>query len=228
MTARYAVYFVPRRDDPLMVTAQRWLGRDVYTNGATPQRPLDSIGSVHELTASPRHYGFHATLTAPFELNSDANEKSLLNAAEKFAGDQRSFPARFAVSTLGSFIALTAREGTSPLAALHAACLREFHNFRRPLSEFDRDRRLKAPLTAKQIEHLDKWGYPYVLDQFRFHMTLTGSIKDSEQRKVVESALQREFCVHLDFPQQIDGIAVCRQNRRKEDFLVVERFAFPA
>src|SRR6202000_780688 len=46
----------------------------------------------------------------------------------------------------------------------------------------DLGRRLAAPLTERQRALLVEWGYPYVFDEFRFHMTLSNSLDDAHER----------------------------------------------
>ena len=57
--------------------------------------------------------------------------------------------------------------------------MKAFNAYRAPLSAADRERRIKAKLSPRQIELMDQWGYPYVLDEYRFHMTLTGALLDN-------------------------------------------------
>jgi hypothetical protein len=33
-----------------------------------------------------------------------------------------------------------------------------------------------AGLNQSQVANLDRWGYPYLFADFRFHMTLTGKV----------------------------------------------------
>jgi hypothetical protein len=110
------------------------------------------------------------------------------------------------------------------LSELAGDCVTAFEPFRAPLSANDLRRRLKAPLTPRQITHLDRWGYPYVFDDFRFHMTLTGALDDvvSPQLKNALDALYRP----LAGPVPIDGLAIFRQNDRAGNFRVLERFRF--
>jgi hypothetical protein len=113
------------------------------------------------------------------------------------------------------------------MQALHGACVRAFDPFRAPLSEPDLARRRKAPLTAGQDARLLAWGYPYVFDDFRFHMTLTSSIADPELAQRLLAALQAHFA---DFsgPHRFSGVAVFRQDSRAEPFRVLARFDFLA
>src|SRR5262249_2220033 len=46
-----------------------------------------------------------------------------------------------------------------------------------PLTDADRARRNPARLTPRQRDYLERWGYPYVMEEFRFHMTLTGRLE---------------------------------------------------
>ena len=49
--------------------------------------------------------------------------------------------------------------------------------FARPPGAAELERRRKAGLSAAQEKMLLRWGYPYVLDEFRFHLTLTGRLQ---------------------------------------------------
>ena len=97
------------------------------------------------------------------------------------------------------------------LIQLAADCVSKFDSFRAPLSEADRARRNPSQLTPAQREHLDRWGYPYVMDEFRFHMTLTRRL-DAGRRQPLLKMLAERF-VALNLPVlPIDRIAVFRQD----------------
>ncbi len=158
-----------------------------------PPQALGAFADWHELTADPRKYGFHATLKAPFLLADGQTEASLcrpstasLARRAKSLGSRR-WSARSAASSPSCPTRPSHRWQSSPTTAS-----REFEPFRAPLTDHDRQRRLKSPLTPRQIEHLDRWGYPYVFEEFRFHMTLTGSLP-AEKREAVLPFLQGEF-----------------------------------
>ncbi|MEM7748306.1 MAG: DUF1045 domain-containing protein, partial [Pseudomonadota bacterium] len=86
--------------------------------------------------------------------------------------------------------------------------------------------RLRSPLTDKQIENLDAWGYPYVFDEFRFHMTLTGRLPEAIQQDALTAL--RDLYAHIDRPVTFDGIAICEQPDRDSQFFVRQRFSFGA
>ena len=229
MTARYAIYYAPPADTPLWRKASAWLGRDAYTGQARARPHLAELDGLDldALTADPRGYGFHATLKAPFELAAGTSEAELLSAAEHFVARRSSFAATIAPAALGRFLAFRLQDGEAEMQALHAACVRDFEPFRAPLSDHDLARRRKAPLTPEQDARLMAWGYPYVFEDFRFHMTLTGQIRDEAVRAQVLDALGEHFADETG-PHRFDGVAVFKQPDRAQPFDILQRFDFRA
>jgi putative phosphonate metabolism protein len=227
---RFAVYFVPAPDTALYRFGAAMLGYDCYTGEPVAHPPGDVGLSEAEwaaLTAEPRSYGFHATLKAPFELDPGRSEAELVAFAERFAARQPAFTAPLAVASLGRFIALRMTAETAGMLALHGACVRDFDAFRAPLSDFDLARRRKAPLTPEQDERLLAWGYPYVFEDFRFHMTLTDAVRDPATATRLIQALQAHFA-DLQGPHRFDSVALFKQDERAARFHVLARFAFEA
>lgn len=228
--ARYAVYFTPPVGSALWQWGSAVIGYD-SARGARPE-PMPDPALAGLLTdavqSEPRRYGFHATLRAPFELAPGAGVADLLAAAEAFAA------ARAAVvlpavepGLMGGFIALLCPSPPPRLAALAADVVRCFEPMRAPLSAADRQRRLKAPLSPRQLAHLDRWGYPYVLDDFIFHMTLTGRLPDGAQAESALALLRRQFAP-LAAPVAVDAISVLEQPSRDAAFRLLRRFPFAA
>ncbi len=225
MSARYAIYYAPSQEDTLLRTASAWLGRDPF-DGRALSRPLTAELQgldLDALTADPRGYGFHATLKAPFELAEGATEEELLDFARAFAAGQAPFEASLAPAALGRFLALRLETPTPQMDDLAAACVRAFDPFRAPLSDFDLARRRKAPLSPEQDARLVEWGYPYIFEDFRFHMTLTGQIADEAVRNRVLDVLKGMFRAK---PHRFDAVAVFKQNARNEPFHVIARPTF--
>jgi len=227
MTARYGIYFAPRADTSLWSKASAWLGRDA-DSGRTLDRPiLPGLGGLDldAITADPRGYGFHATLKAPFELAAERTEVELLEETRRLSQRTVPFSAHIAPLALGPFLAFQIPGVSSEMQALHALCVCALDGFRAPLTEFDLARRRKAKLTPEQDARLVAWGYPYVYEDFRFHMTLTGRIADEAVRTRVLSALQNHFAPETrrtDF----DGVAVFKQLDRSSPFTILARFDF--
>jgi hypothetical protein len=54
--------------------------------------------------------------------------------------------------------------------------VRDLDAFRAPPEPEEIARREAAGLNAAQAGNLARWGYPYVMEEFRFHLTLTGAL----------------------------------------------------
>ncbi len=226
MTARYAIYYIPGRDTMLDRFGRSWLGWDVWRAEPVPLTPLAGFDAPEReaLARAPRQYGFHATLKAPMALAPGRNADSLLAAAEKFAAQIAPVPdVSLKLSTLGNFLALTPVHPSPALTALASACVMAFDEFREPLQPADRARRKPESLTRRQRDYLDRWGYPYVLEEFRFHMTLSGAASPD-----ILARLQDELATRLEparfNPVAVDAIAVAVQPTRNGPFRVLEYF----
>ena len=173
-----------------------------------------------DLTLDPRKYGFHATLQAPMTLAPGLTEAELLAACESFAATPRPIAViRPVVDSISGFIAVVPAE----LEQLAADCVREFDTFRAPLTAQDRARRNPSALTPRQCEHLDRWGYPYVMEDFRFHMTLTGRL-EARRREPILAMLRDRFDTLGLARLAIDQIAVFRQNDAESRFRILDQF----
>lgn len=226
---RYAVYFAPAEDTALWRLASAVIGWDAVKGEAVTFpaiAPCDDPDWV-ELSEEPRRYGFHGTLKAPFELTQGADEGLLLAAADGFARERSGFALDdMTVAAISSFVAVVPGSASEALQRLAADCVVAFEPFRAPMSAADRARRLKSPLTERQIAAVDRWGYPYVFEDFRFHMTLTGPVPEA-RRGAVRAALAA-LVEPVARPLAVDAIAVFRQDDRAGRFRQVARFPFGA
>jgi putative phosphonate metabolism protein len=224
---RYALYFAPAADSALWRFGSRVLGYDALTGEEPAFLVPEGCDPAEwpELTAEPRRYGFHATLKAPFELAQGRSEEQLRAFARNYALATEKLPlSGLIVSALGRFVALTPAESSPDLRHFAFALVQAFEPFRAPLSESDRARRLKAPLTPAQHAYLEAYGYPYVGDAFRFHMTLTGSLPP-ERVEPVRQALDAAFAGAVPAgPVHIDRFALYRQDDRAGRFRLLDAY----
>ena len=128
------------------------------------------------------------------------------------------------VRSLDGFTAIVPATPSLVLNTLAQNCVEAFDGFRAPMTPADRARRKPERLTARQVAQLDRWGYPYVGDDFRFHMTLTGRLPP-ERRDAVAAMLQRHFAALDLMSLAIDRIALFRQDTPASRFRVIESFA---
>ncbi len=216
---RAALYWTPNPDDPLLRAGNSWLGRDAELGTAILQPP---VAGLQEATAAPRLYGFHATLRPPMRLATGWEE--FIGAADVIAQATAPFALpRLEVADLDGFLAL--RE-TQPCPALHAfadACVRgtDAHRLRPDAAELARRR--KSSLTPRQDEMLLRWGYPHVLQEWRFHMTLSRRLTAPDMA-LMRPAAEAHFAAALAHRRLLDTVAVFTQSGDRA-FLLAERIA---
>lgn len=225
MTAlpRYAIYFAAGANSALSCFGAGLLGYDAHTGNELPfpDEARRAAADWPDITADPRKYGFHATLKAPMALASGKTEAGLAAACAAFAGTARAIPViRPIVDAISGFIAVIPTEPTRELTQLAADCVRDFDAFRAPLTANDRVRRNPARLSDRQRDYLERWGYPYVMEEFRFHMTLTGRL-DAERRGPIIEMLRRRFAALRLDTMAIDRIALFKQDNAASRFRIV-------
>ena len=221
---RYAIYYAPPSGSTLDRFGAGMLGYDAY-NGEDLPFPDGVPPDWRELTEDPRKYGFHATLKAPMAPAPGVSEAELAAACESFADTPRRIPLiEPVVDSIIGFIAVLPARPSADLLQLAADVTREFDAFRAALSPEDRARRNPAKLTPRQCYYLDRWGYPYVMEEFRFHMTLTGRL-DAARREPVIAMLRKQFSATGLGTLAIDGIALFRQHDARSRFRIVGRWA---
>eukprot|EP01036_Dinobryon_divergens_P049933 gene49933-66885_t len=106
---RYALYYAPRAEEALAVTASRWLGRSPDSGETRDIVPVGSISRerLSELVADPGLYGFHGTLKPPMGLADRVTERDLLDAVGAFAATERQIDIpSVALAELSDFLAL--------------------------------------------------------------------------------------------------------------------------
>lgn len=216
---RYAVFAVP--EGPFYDTGAAWLGWDCVAGAARAHPALPGLPiPAADLTARPRNYGFHGTLRPPFRLAEGESLTSLKSALADLAS--RCAPVEIAdlqLTTLGAFLAFAPARPDTALAALAAHLVTGLEPHRAPLTASELEKRRSTRLTPRQAELLERYGYPYVLDQFRFHLTLTGPVPQAARDGVMR-ALSAYFAPWLPRPLRIADIAVMGQDRSGRFYLL--------
>lgn len=215
---RYAIYYVPPAS-ALADFGTAWLGWDLICG--MPVEAL-AISGRYGVTASPRKYGFHGTLKPPFRLRDGYDAARLAQSVQELAACTA--PAActgLKLSRLGRFLALTPTGDTAALGQLASVFVTQLDAFRAPPTAQDLAKRRQRRLSERQDANLERWGYPYVLDEFRFHLTLTGKLpKDRIEHwiAVLENALPA-----LPEPFEINSVALVGE-RADGQFELIERF----
>ncbi|KJS35230.1 MAG: hypothetical protein VR70_16145 [Rhodospirillaceae bacterium BRH_c57] len=223
---RHAIYFTPPEGSDLEYRAAAWLGRDSAGRPVSrPDVPGFTAWRLDTLTAAPRHYGFHATLKPPFSLAEGMTTDGLIDALKDFTAARAAFDVpRPHVAPLNDFLCL--RTDSVALDDLAADCVRAVDAFRAPESPEEMAKRRAGGLSRRQEEMLVRWGYPYVMDQFRFHMTLTNRIPDDTERAALAAWLSDWLAPALRGPMTVPEIALYTQADRAAPFTLTRLFAF--
>ena len=220
---RHAIYFAPAPETALARFGAGWLGRDAASDMPVGQPTVDGL-DLRTATEEPRRYGFHATLKAPFELADHRTESQLMDALGTYAAGRRPIPAgALRVAALGAFVAFVFRDPAPAVDLLAADVVRAFDPFRRALSPADVRRRLAAQLSERQRLYVERWGYPFVFDEFHFHMTLTGPLPAATRQRFVEHLSRSTMDVRRE-ALVIDALVLFRQADRDAPFRWVARF----
>ena len=219
---RFAIYYAPGPLLPLLQLGSQWLGRDAFSGKACVQ---PAVLDLAEITAEPRRYGFHATLKPPFALKQKSSLSALEAAVEVLAESFRPFEITFALRQIDGFLALVPADGAAELDQMAVACVRDLDGFRQPPSQEELARRRAAGLSARQNEYLERWGYPYVLEEFRFHMTLSRRLGQAELQQMMPVAANH-FAAVLGRPVTIDALTVFVEPQPGAPFEVHRRFPF--
>lgn len=189
MFTRYAIYYTPEIGTPLAEFGANWLGWDTASGQPRALEQIDGI-DIASITDTPRKYGFHGTIKPPFCLAEGTDAEDLDRAlADICDGAAPVTLDGMDLAQMGRFLALVPIGETKALAKLAATVVQQLDRFRAPANEAELAKRRAAHLTSAQEANLVAWGYPYVLDQFRFHMTLTGRL-DQDVRIKALAALE--------------------------------------
>lgn len=185
---RYAIYWAPA-PGALADWAASWLGWDPATGAAVTHPDLPGLPRpIAEITETPRKYGFHGTVKPPFRLAPGTDGEALHTAAQALCA--RLAPVTLdglSLHRLGGFVALTPDGDQRALGDLAARVVRDLDPFRAAPTESEIARRRPDRLTPRQRAHMDRWGYPYVMEEFRFHLTLSGDLPEAEAQALTRS-----------------------------------------
>ncbi|EAQ13337.1 putative phosphonate metabolism protein [Maritimibacter alkaliphilus HTCC2654] len=221
---RYAVYYAPDRG-PFARFAAEWLGWCPLSGIEKPHPDVAGLPRpVEEITRTPRKYGFHGTIKPPFRLADGSSPEALQDDLSALA--RRLTPVRMgglALKRLGGFVALVPEGDTSALAQLAGEVVEALDHHRAPAPASEIQRRRAAGLTPRQDELLMRWGYPYVMDEFRFHLTLTGKLDPDEAARTM-AALDPYLTPLLPRPFALRDLCLFGEDETGR-FQLIQRYA---
>jgi hypothetical protein len=227
---RYALYLAPPPKSDLWRFGCDVIGRDARSGAALDEFAPEGYtpDSWRSITSDPRRYGFHATLKAPFPVRLDLDVADLFDRIAEFAGKSSPFDAgELSVGVVKAghgraFVALTPQGAVKELRSFEASVVRGLDQLRGPFVEKGREYRGSKRLTPRQAYYLDAWGYPYVLDEFHPHFTLTNAIADADH---VARLLEWEFGLRVaSHALHVDALMLFGQSEPDGEFTILHRF----
>ena len=142
---------------------------------------------------------------------------------------------RLKFARMGSFFAFVLSEeaheeqkAVERINALAADTVSFFDQFRAAPSAQEIARRHPHRLSSRQRTLLAQWGYPYVFDEYRFHITLTDRLCESTEAYALEESLRVYFASLCNESMVVSGICICKQRLHDTDceFMLLKRLRF--
>lgn len=188
---RYAVYLAPATDSRWWQAGCSWLGHDAARDVAVMQPALAGISAerLALLTRTPARYGWHATLKAPFIPATHVSEAMLLQQLLALAQRFQPFSLPLLPVMLGDFLALRPSVPSAMLDELASSCVVALDG----LVDQQQVLRPRPGLSERQQQLQQRWGYPYVFEQYRCHFTLSDTLADAGEAQQLLQAAERHF-----------------------------------
>ena len=228
---RIAIYATPDIASPWWDLGSEWLGRCARRQLDLPQLAIGGLEAATQarLTAEPRRYGWHATLKAPFRLADGLSLEKLRLAVANLCSRQTAFDLpNLTLVHMGRFLALRPESPSYELDRLAADCVTHLQSLAAPLTAAEIERRRAAGLTPEQDALLLAWGYPWVLDQFRFHFSLTGNLDGvpvADVARLADAAAARFKGLP---PLRMNCLSIYVESTPGTDFVLWDQPRFPA
>jgi len=227
--ARYAIFWLPPDDSALAQFGRDWFG--VCPERGEVGQPMrfglpDALAA--EAIARPHRYTLHGTIMAPFRPDEGVTSAMIADELHSFCArraSRRTGPLRLA--RLTRHLALIPEGGTAGLDWLAADCVTHFNRFRTPTSDDDLARFPPDQHPPRQRQQAREFGYPYVLSDFIFHVTLAGPL-EPEQLGQVEAALGPQVAPMTAEPFEIGSLCLLGETDQATPFRLIARCALAA
>jgi len=188
---RYAVYLAPATDSRWWQAGCSWLGHDAARDVPVMQPALSGISAerLALLTRTAARYGWHGTLKAPFVPAAHVSEALLLQQLLALARRFQPFSLALQPAQLGDFLALRPSAPCAMLDELASSCVVALDG----LVDQQQALRPRPGLSERQQQLQQRWGYPYVFEQYRCHFTLSDTLADATEAQLLLQAAERHF-----------------------------------
>jgi len=224
--SRFAIYYLPSESNLLSNFASSWFGWNPHLGMEVSYPVWKNLNfNIAELTSEPGKYGLHGTLKPPFPLAKQENFEELRVAILKLSRSIKKFKIpSITLRVIDGFIAIVPTIRNERIDYLAEKCVKELDDFRGPESLENIKKRRSVGLSERQENHLRRWGYPYVLDDFNFHLTMTEKLRPEVSERVFLVLASKLESV-LMAPLLVDKIFLCGESVENGKFKVIEKFS---
>ena len=184
--SRYAIYYAPPKESSLEEFGRYWFGWDPLNakliNNKQRINYLNRFGiknlkNIDKNVLIAKKYGFHGTLIPPFKLNKNYSTNKLFKKTDEIAKKFKKFKFyKFKLKKINNFYAFVQNKKNSNINKISNRLVKELFKFRSPLTKKEIDKRNPSKLSKLQLNILHKWGYPYLMSEFKFHMTIASEV----------------------------------------------------
>ncbi|MDR1656170.1 MAG: DUF1045 domain-containing protein [Deltaproteobacteria bacterium] len=213
MSTRYAVYYVPKKDSLLYSLGRDTLGYCIYEGL--------KYSSPNPVQVKAAKYGFHGTIVAPFRTNLSAQVLAGTLSWAALRLSPVNLTGLKAMALPNGFPALALVDPNPELSKIESSLVRLLTPLRLPLNLIEIQSRGQLP--PKQLEYALQWGYPWVFEYFRFHLTL-GDVEDQPMLSERVCRLSKVFTPELLAGEVLDQLSLCVQPSPHDSFKVLATF----
>jgi hypothetical protein len=221
--SRYAIYYAPPKESSLEEFGRYWFGWDPLNakliNNKRRINYLNRFGiknliNIDKNVLIAKKYGFHGTLIPPFKLNKNYSTNTLFKKTEEIAKKLKKFKFyKFKLKKINNFYAFVQNKKNNNINKLSNRLVRELFKFRSPLTKKEIDRRNPSKLSKLQLNILYKWGYPYLMSEFNFHMTLASEVTGNKLYLELKK-IERNKEIILNEINNFDKIYIFGENQK--------------
>ncbi len=119
---------------------------------------------------------------------------------------------------LGKFVALQPIKASDELCTLAEACVVGLDDLRAALSTEELARRQIVRLDTRELELLRRYGYPYVLERFRFHFTLSGPVDQPTRQRITQAVAKSVDRLNAEAPLVLDRLCLFKESAPGRSF----------
>jgi len=221
--SRYAIYYAPPKESSLEEFGRYWFGWDPLNakliNNKRRINYLNRFGiknliNIDKNVLIAKKYGFHGTLIPPFKLNKNYSTNTLFKKTEEIAKKLKKFKFyKFKLKKINNFYAFVQNKKNNNINKLSNRLVRELFKFRSPLTKKEINRRNPSKLSKLQLNILYKWGYPYLMSEFNFHMTLASEVTGNKLYLELKK-IERNKEIILNEINNFDKIYIFGENQK--------------